>query len=242
MLDSHDTQAALNITKSSGAGTADLWHQTLLHIAAAAGSKDIVQALLQKGANPDAQDTSGIRPLLSAVSGKKRLADEVCRDIVRILLEAGAEVDAVEPHGRTALHHAVIFTFEETAKILLQYGANPLIISVGDGETPESLARDIGGPIAELLNNPPPPTERKSNPAASQTQLFAPRPDTKRREICEHFQGLIWSPTEGDSKPRVWDLIYDVATSVEVIKKLAESPSRWIHVPLNDVSLHMRRE
>jgi hypothetical protein len=213
----------------------DLRARTLLHFAARAGSKLLVEELLEKGASLIARDKDGIQPLSYAVVGE---TDKECADIVRVLLDAGARVEAKDNKGWTALHFAIRNSFEDAIKILLQYGANPLIIS-SDGETPESLARDVGGPVAELLNHPPPPIERKLLPAATESYLRKPQRDSKRQAICEHFQGLIWSPTEVDLKPLVWNLIYDDETSDEVTKKLAQSQSRWIHLPLNDVSLPM---
>ena len=64
--------------------------------AAAAGSDDLVQRLLQLGVAVDARGSGGLTPLLAAAAGGRV-------DTVRLLLERGADRDAVDSLGRNAL-------------------------------------------------------------------------------------------------------------------------------------------
>lgn len=84
--------------------------RTVLHAAASLGREEVVSMLLQKGAQPDARDWIGCRPVHEAASnGHAR--------IIHLLHEAGADVQAQDDHGRTPLSMA---TNNEEARTLLR--------------------------------------------------------------------------------------------------------------------------
>ncbi|CAM9599963.1 unnamed protein product, partial [Choristocarpus tenellus] len=70
---------------------------TALIIAAKKGNKDVVEALLEGGADVIGQDSAGGTALhAAAVHGHE--------DIIRLLLEAGADINCVDQGGNTTLH------------------------------------------------------------------------------------------------------------------------------------------
>lgn len=75
-------------------------HRTALHAAADCGYYNIVELLLQSGANVDARDVSGATPLHGAANMRHY-------DILGLLLGNGADIGARDVRGRTVLHHAV---------------------------------------------------------------------------------------------------------------------------------------
>jgi L-ascorbate metabolism protein UlaG (beta-lactamase superfamily) len=115
-----------------------------IHLAAAAGSQRIVDALIEKGASLDATDKSG-KSLLhnAAIGGLAGLAGR--------LLAREANIDAVDNRGKTALHYAVSKDRGDVIDILLGGGADPNRVDV-DGRTPLHIADDAGrNDIAKLL-------------------------------------------------------------------------------------------
>ena len=74
--------------------------RTALHICAANGADDMVQLLLQNGANPNVRDIKGNTPLhLAACSAKV--------PIITLLLSHGADICALDFNGQTPLHLAL---------------------------------------------------------------------------------------------------------------------------------------
>ena len=90
---------------------------TALHAAAAAGRESVVQLLLEKGADVNAQGGQYGNALHAAVlGGHKR--------IVQLLLEKGADVNALGPHGNP-LQAASFQGHEDVVRLLLEKGADP---------------------------------------------------------------------------------------------------------------------
>jgi ankyrin repeat protein len=88
---------------------------TALLLAARKGHADIVQTLLNHGADPNDQNVFAAHtPLILAAMGNYE-------EVVRILLEAGADLKRKNQWGRTALSHARPKT--EIWKILIEAGA-----------------------------------------------------------------------------------------------------------------------
>lgn len=79
----------------------------------------VARRLLEAGADPDAQDRLGVTALMAAVS----LGDG---DIVDVLLEAGADPDSSDRNGRSALLLATTHRFTSIRESLLAAGAAPL--------------------------------------------------------------------------------------------------------------------
>lgn len=113
---------------------------TALHAAAHAGSLEVAQFLLVKGADPQIRDERGYTPLHNCgnsaakehptVESEKRRAQ-----IAKLLIEKGVEVDERTPHEETALHRACSSNSPNVAKVLLEEGANPNLQNL-QGMTP----------------------------------------------------------------------------------------------------------
>jgi ankyrin repeat protein len=110
---------------------------TALHRAAARGHLRAVTLLLDRGASVNAVDDEGTTPLTAATyRGHKK--------VVKVLLERGAAVDAQEMRYRlNSLTHAVGRNDKELVKLLLRYGADPLL-KAADGRTAVDRAEANG--------------------------------------------------------------------------------------------------
>jgi ankyrin repeat protein len=85
--------------------------------------RDVVKALLERGAKPSLPSRDqGFTPLHSAVATDAGPAE---REIVRLLLDAGADPNAKSREGATPLHSAAFTGDLEIAEMLLAYGADP---------------------------------------------------------------------------------------------------------------------
>ena len=73
--------------------------ETALMRRAGAGDVETVRFLLDRGADPNAQDRSGETALIRAARGHKR-------KVVQLLLDSGADVDRADYTGKTALDYA----------------------------------------------------------------------------------------------------------------------------------------
>lgn len=117
---------------------------TPLMAAADAGNAEILQILLQTGADVDAADSNGNTALMDAsLRGYEA--------IVQQLLDAGANVDMVARRGRTALLSACLWGKAGVVDQLLSAGADPNARS-SRGYTPLDLATSRKHtPVVELL-------------------------------------------------------------------------------------------
>lgn len=98
------------------------YSRTLLHEAAGHGNLAVVSLLLAAGADPNAEDKFGHRPLYSAANEHGTAA------VVRALVQAGADPDARDRVKQcAALHMAARRGNLEIAQALLACGANPHI-------------------------------------------------------------------------------------------------------------------
>jgi len=105
---------------------------TPLSTASFSGHADVVEVLLDHGADASAKDAYGYTALhRSALMGHK--------EVVVLLLENGADVSAIDGSGMTALHRSSRWGREEVVHMLLDHGAD---MSVKDnfGETAQDLA------------------------------------------------------------------------------------------------------
>ena len=118
---------------------------TLLHLAAFFGHDEIVRYLL--GFEPDlaarSRNPMHVNSLQSALANRHE-------QIAHRLIDAGSPLDAPEG-GWTPLHYAAYNNLQETARLLLERGADPLAKST-DGKTPLDFAIEKGnGEVAEIL-------------------------------------------------------------------------------------------
>ncbi|KAM7169154.1 poly [ADP-ribose] polymerase tankyrase-2 isoform 4-T4 [Macrochelys suwanniensis] len=110
-----------------------------LHFAAGFGRKDVVEYLLQSGANVHAQDDGGLIPLHNACSFGHA-------EVVNLLLRHGADPNARDNWNYTPLHEAAIKGKIDVCIVLLQHGAEPAIRNT-DGRT----ALDLADPSAKAV-------------------------------------------------------------------------------------------
>lgn len=103
---------------------------TALMLAALNGNIEVARALIEKGANIDAQDTTGKTALMIAA-----FSDE--DTISRLLIEQTSNIDAVDEEGRSALFFAIQSPW--IVKMLLAYGAS-VNIQDSSGDTPLMVA------------------------------------------------------------------------------------------------------
>eukprot|EP00111_Clytia_hemisphaerica_P001648 TCONS_00004672-protein len=112
---------------------------TPLHFAAGFGRKDIVEFLLEVGANVHARDDGGLIPLHNACSFGHV-------EVTLSLLRHDADVNARDNWNFTPLHEAAIKGKVEVCIALLQHGADSKICNT-DGKT----AYDLAEPIAKSV-------------------------------------------------------------------------------------------
>ncbi|CAH8665820.1 unnamed protein product [Dicrocoelium dendriticum] len=109
---------------------------TPLHFAAGYGHREVVELLLEHGAEVSARDVGGLIPLHNACSFGHV-------DVVRLLLAAGSDPNARDCWNYTPLHEAAIKGKVEVCILLLQSKADPSARNL-DGRTPVELAEGPG--------------------------------------------------------------------------------------------------
>ncbi|KAL1436839.1 hypothetical protein MTO96_049239 [Rhipicephalus appendiculatus] len=105
---------------------------TPLHFAAGFGRRDVVEHLLQNGANVHAKDDGGLIPLHNACSFGHA-------EVVQLLLKHAADPNARDNWNYTPLHEAAIKGKVDVCIVLLQHGADASIRNT-DGKIPLDLA------------------------------------------------------------------------------------------------------
>eukprot|EP00976_Prorocentrum_cordatum_P093176 1189264-Prorocentrum_minimum.AAC.1 len=139
LLASEELQENINCTTTSG--------RTALHLAAAEGQEEAVEALLAAGAEVDPTTTEqGYTPLHEAAhTGHARVA--------RLLLQAGASTGSTTAEGYLPLHTAAHHGHEAVVKALLRAGADiDCLGGGGRGSTAlEEALRQGHMQLAEML-------------------------------------------------------------------------------------------
>ena len=118
---------------------------TALCRAAMIGHKDVVQVLLDRGADYNTVDNGGWTPLHQA-------ARHGHKDVVQLLLDNGADPNKADRDGHTPLHCAAIWGKEDVVLLLLDSGADPYKTD-RMGRTPHDFAtHHADKDIANILN------------------------------------------------------------------------------------------
>ena len=116
-----------------------------LMLAVEYGKENIVELLIESGAQIEAMDDNGNTPLIKAVAEDQRI------HIVKQLLNKGANVNAKNHHGVTPLHVAVQSGSEKMVNLLLDKRPN-LEARTTNGETALLIASKEGFmPIVQVL-------------------------------------------------------------------------------------------
>ncbi|XP_038995100.1 putative E3 ubiquitin-protein ligase XBAT35 isoform X2 [Hibiscus syriacus] len=103
------------------------------------GNSEGIKSLAREGAGLEWIDREGKTPLILACLNPQLFG------VAKTLIELGANVNAYRPGrlGGTPLHHAAKRGLENTVKLLLSHGANPLVMN-DDCQTPLEVARVKG--------------------------------------------------------------------------------------------------
>ena len=104
------------------AKTVDPFGVTPLHWACRAGSAECVLLLLDKGADPNAQNKNNRTPAMMA-------ADTDQAQAIHTLDQAGADLNMQDKKGRTALHRAMYEGKPNAAEMLIDCGADPMLLN-----------------------------------------------------------------------------------------------------------------
>ncbi|MGH0117319.1 UNVERIFIED_CONTAM: hypothetical protein FKN15_013842 [Acipenser sinensis] len=116
---------------------------TPLHFAAGFGRKDVVDYLLQNGANVHARDDGGLISLHNACSFGHA-------EVVNLLLRHGADPNSRDNWNYTPLHEAAIKGKIDVCIVLLQHGADPTIRNT-DGKTSFDLAEPSAKSVLTVI-------------------------------------------------------------------------------------------
>lgn len=119
-----------------------LWIKfTLLTIAAENGHTNIVKVLLEKGADVNEKDWSGMTPLhLAAKNGYE--------SVVKVLIQAGADVNAASQYGKTPLDYA---ESQNVVTVLLNEGGGSFLKASRKGKIAGGVTILLGTAIAVAL-------------------------------------------------------------------------------------------
>ncbi|KAF3312792.1 hypothetical protein TWF173_006825 [Orbilia oligospora] len=110
----------------------DSHHQTPILLASRYGNEDVVEVLLERGAEVESGDKFGWTPLLwAAKNGHEAIVEKI--------LDRGAQVDSKDTYGMTPLHWAAWEGHEAVASILLERGAD-IEMETAKGGKPLAIA------------------------------------------------------------------------------------------------------
>jgi ankyrin repeat protein len=95
-------------------------HWTPLHLASHWGKPEVVQVLLDHGANPNVEDNLLGTPLHHVAAGRYESQEDGIR-VAQLLLECGVDVNAQDTNCETPLHLASAFGRLEIVRVLLEH-------------------------------------------------------------------------------------------------------------------------
>eukprot|EP01088_Endostelium_zonatum_P016532 TRINITY_DN450_c0_g1_i1.p1 TRINITY_DN450_c0_g1~~TRINITY_DN450_c0_g1_i1.p1 ORF type:complete len:463 (-),score=111.91 TRINITY_DN450_c0_g1_i1:43-1431(-) len=136
---------------------------TPLHEAAGKSLVEIVQLLVNRGANVNARDKFNNTPLRMCASNAQSFATiETFKGTVEILLKAGAEINAGTTINTTSLHSVVKWGNVEAVKFMLEKGADANI-RTSKGELPIDFSKH---PEVRAILKPYTKTPKADKPAS----------------------------------------------------------------------------
>lgn len=151
----------LLLDKGIPVDAADSWRITPLHRAIQLGSVDIVELLLERGANMHIRDARNKSTLAYAAAGIPRTSAGAfvwpcdrgttanMLHIAKLLLHRGAKIDTQDVDGRTAMHHAVLAGGEAMVKLLLEFGPDLSLVDSGWQTSADTARANITGGYEE---------------------------------------------------------------------------------------------
>jgi hypothetical protein len=199
-----------------------------LHFAAENGNLELINFLLQDGADPNCRDLYGRTPLQHAASEGQLKA-------VFSLLVGGANSDARDINGETALHLAASRGSQDIVRCLLKDGADASI-TTSSGKTAKQLTHR---PSIQQIFDAPPVVDRTLL-RQEIVQATPSDPTEEQRAVCEDrlaYLNYYSSEKCWLREISVYDLIYKTKLETEVPPSddFTDSSTRWIHLPLNNV-------
>jgi ankyrin repeat protein len=112
----HPETCALLLARGANILKVDDHKATVLHLAAISGRIETIKLLVEKGCPIDAIDDEGLSALMHAVRSI---------EAVSLLLKKGANVNFQDIKGRSALYLALLKHHDQSAKLLIEAGADP---------------------------------------------------------------------------------------------------------------------
>ncbi|KAG9510748.1 Protein sidekick, partial [Fragariocoptes setiger] len=139
-VEDNDTEAVLHLISSGQLSAPD--YGDILMLAIDLGHIDIVQAMLNDGADVNYVDVEGFRPLMVATMRGHT-------SIVEMILNMGADINAIDAYGWTSLSYASYYGTTEIAEILLERGAYP---NVFDADQLYALSWAAGRGFVDIVS------------------------------------------------------------------------------------------
>ena len=103
---------------------------------------NVVKFLVEHGADFEKADNNGITPLMYSIKSV-----ELCQ----YLLECGANVNKQDVENKTALHHAIEAKQVETSRLLINFNANPFLVSNNGDDALQTACLNGQEEIVNLL-------------------------------------------------------------------------------------------
>jgi ankyrin repeat protein len=114
--DLETVQLLLNVQPALDLEKKDDWGNAPLLVAAAEKNMKVVEMLLEKGANANASDVTGVTPLMKGVGYTR---------ILELLIEHGADVNARDKDNWSPLESAMSYGCRKDIELLKKAGAQP---------------------------------------------------------------------------------------------------------------------